>query len=228
MSLLPGKFVLFAQGRTGSTLLGDLLDQHPQVYFGHEILAQRVRSPRSTIERMRFRHARHVVGFHVKIYQLTDEQRISNVGGWIRNLSRCGWQVISLRRENLLRHVLSNITAIQAQRYDDRSGAPAPVRVHVDPENLLTWMRTRERVGRDESAALKGVPHLALGYETDLQDSASWQATARAAFEYLDLEPVEVNSTLSRLNVGRLEDLIENYAEVAEAVTAAGYARYLR
>ena len=44
--LMPAKFILFAQGRTGSTLLGDLLRSHADVYFGDEILSTEVTSPR--------------------------------------------------------------------------------------------------------------------------------------------------------------------------------------
>ncbi|MBV9873069.1 MAG: hypothetical protein JO214_20840 [Frankiaceae bacterium] len=228
MSLLPGKFLLFAQGRTGSTLLGDLLDQHPAIHFGHEILAEPVRSPRSTIERLRFRHARHVVGFHVKIYQLTDQQGIANVRGWLRNLSRCGWQVISLRRENVLRHVLSNITAIERDSYHDRSGAGADRgAVMVDIPDLLHWMNRRIELAADEAAALADVPHHPLTYEHDLQEAAAWPATMAGVFEYLDLEPLEVSSALRRTNPGPLPRLITNYGEVAAAVTSAGYARYL-
>jgi hypothetical protein len=227
VTLLPGKFVVFAQGRTGSTLLGDLLGQHPEVYFGHEVLQQRVPSPRVVIERMRFRHARHVVGFHVKIYQLTDTQRIANPHAWLRNLNRCGWSVVALRRENVLRHVLSNMTAIAGDRYDDRSGAPSRVTPTVDVDDLLTWMRRRVELGRDEAAVLDGIPHLSLTYEDDLQDASSWPATTERVFSFLDLPPAPVTSTLSRLNSGALADLIANHAEIKAALTGTEFARYL-
>jgi len=224
---MPQKFLLFAQGRTGSTLLGDLLGGHPDVFFGHEIFQQRVRSPQLQVAWLRGRHARHVVGFHVKIYQLTDTQGVADPGAWLRRMSSRGWRVVTLRRENLLRHVLSNMTAQAGNRYDDRSGAPAPVRLHVDADHLLHWMGKREQVGIDEERALEGVPHLALTYETDLQDPLTWPVTTARVFTDLGLSPAPVTSTLSRLNAGSLADLIDNVDEIKSALTATRFAHFL-
>jgi hypothetical protein len=227
MPILPGKFVLFAQGRTGSTLLGDLLGDHPEVFFGHEIFQQPVRSTRWELAWLQGRHARHVVGFHVKIYQLTDVQGVADAGAWLRRLHRRGWQVIALRRENLLRHVLSNMTALAADRYSDRSGQPGPGKLHVDPDHLVHWMGVREQVGRAEERALEGIPHLALTYEHDLQDPGVWDTTSARAFEYLGLSAVPVSTNLRRQNVGGLPDLIENLAEVEGALHGTAYAKFL-
>jgi LPS sulfotransferase NodH len=224
---MRSKFVLFAQGRTGSTLLGDLLRSHPEVYFGDEALQSPVRSTRLAVERMRWRHARHAVGFHVKIYQLTDDQGISDPGGWLRGMHRSGWRVVYLRRENLVRHVLSNMTAQAVNRYEDRDGSGDDVRLHVDPAELLHWMKVRQRVGRDEATALAGVPHMALSYERDLQDESDWGATLQRVFGYLDLDPVPVTTNLHRQNPGALVDVIANYAEVKTALMGSEFARYL-
>lgn len=224
---MRAKFILFAQGRTGSTLLGDLLRSNSEVFFGDEILATRVASPRLRVEAMRWRHARHAAGFHVKIYQLTEEQGVSDVGAWLRGMHQSGWRMVALRRENLLRHVLSNMTAIATDSYHDRSGAGDAVKLHVEPDHLIHWMTRRQQVGVDEAAALAGVPHLALTYERDLQDSATWAATTSRLFAHLDLPAVDVATNLRRTNVGALSDLITNYAEIKSALTGTEFAQYL-
>jgi LPS sulfotransferase NodH len=226
---MRAKFVLFAQGRTGSTLLGDLLRSHPEVYFADEILAEPVRSTRYVAERMRWRHARHAVGFHVKIYQLSDVQGVTDAGSWLQGMHRHGWRLITLRRQNLLRQVLSNMTAQLTNRYEDRSGDGEFVRVrpHINPDELLHWMGLRAAAGRDEAAALDGVPHLALSYEQDLQDASTWESTMKRVFGHLDLAPVPVVTNLRRQNEGELPSLIANYDEVKRAVTETEYARYL-
>lgn len=226
---MRAKFVVFAQGRTGSTLLGDLLRSHPEIYFADELLASPVRSPRLAAARVRWRHARHAVGFHVKIYQLTDVQGITDAGGWLRGMHSHGWRVIALRRENLLRQVLSNMTAQLTNRYEDRSGESEFVRVrpHVDPDELLHWIGVRAAVGADETIALGDLPHLALTYEHDLQDPSAWSATSERVFEFLDLVPCQVSTNLRRQNDGELSGLIANYEEVSRAVSRTEYARYL-
>lgn len=226
---MRAKFILFAQGRTGSTLLGDLLRSHPTVYFGDEILHAKVGSPTWTAERLRWRHPRHAVGFHVKIYQLTQDQCVADPGAWLHRMQRRGWRVIALRRDNLLRHVLSNMTAQAANRYEERSDMVERVRVrpHVDPAELLHWMTVRRQVGADEAAALAGVEHLPLSYEHDLQDSTSWPATMQRVFGHLGLPPAEVATTMRKQNPGALASLIANYDEVAAAVSATEFAAYL-
>lgn len=224
---MRSKFVLFAQGRTGSTLLGDLLRSHPDVYFGEEALGSRVVSTRLVIERMRWRHARHAVGFHVKIYQLTDDQGIADPGAWLRGLHRHGWRVITLRRDNVLRHVLSNMTAHAANRYEDREGTGGNGAMHVEPSELIHWMNVRQQVGQDEAAALDGIPHLALSYEADLADAPCWPATMQRVFAHLDLDAVPVATNLHRQNPGALADVIANYGEVKSALTGTEFAHFL-
>lgn len=224
---MPPGFVLFAQGRSGSTLLGELLGCHPSVYFAGELLAAPVGSPRRRVDMVRWRHPRHVVGFHVKIYQLTDVQQVADPGAWLRAVHSRGWRVIALRRENLLRQVLSNMTALARERYHDRGATDDRQPLHVDPEDLLHWMRVRADAARQEEQALAGLPHVALGYESDLLDPAAWPATAARAFRHLGLEPVPVTSTLRRSNPGRLDELVENWPEVAASVAETEFARFL-
>jgi LPS sulfotransferase NodH len=226
---MRSKFVVFAQPRTGSTLLGELIASNPEVYFGDEPLATKVRSPNAAIRRLRWRHPRRAVGFHVTIEQLTDVQAIDDVGAWLRSVHARGWRVIALRRENLLRQVLSELSARFTNRYQDRSGEGEFVRVrpHVNPSDLLDALRLRTALSAAEAVALDGVPHLALSYEADLQDSERWAATTRRAFEFLDLEPVAATTSLRRLNPGPIETLVANYEDVRNAVAHTDYARFL-
>ena len=219
------KCVLFAQGRTGSTLFGELLDSHPQVRFAHEILRAKVPSTRLWVAGERRRFPDKVYGFHVKIYQLT-EQGVDDPGRWLRRMSDAGWTVLALRRRNLLRHVLSNMTINTTGVTHDRLGRERTKQV-VDPAELVEWIGKRDGVGRQEQRILADLPHEQFVYEDDLQDSSRWEATMSRAFRFLGLDPVPVETTLHRRNPGPLSDLIQNYDEVADAVTAAGYAEFL-
>src|SRR3954469_16063388 len=101
------RFLVFAQGRTGSTLLLDLLRSSPGVHCDEELLDRPVRSPHLWIAAHRAAQgAAAGYGFKVKIYQLTDAQGIADPGRWLGGMDRRGWSVIWLHRRNLLRHVL--------------------------------------------------------------------------------------------------------------------------
>jgi hypothetical protein len=222
-----GKFVLFAQGRTGSTLFGELLGSHPDVFFADEILRAKVLSPSLWVAGQRRRHRRRVFGFHVKIYQLSDVQGVDDAGRWLRQMDDRGWRVLTLRRRNLLRHVLSNMTIEATGQVHDRSGAAGHRQLHVDPDHVLHWMRIREQVGRDEDRALDGVAHESFVYEDDLADSAAWQGTADRAFQSLGVSSTPVAANLKRRNPMDLSDLISNYAELAAALKGTPYEAHL-
>jgi hypothetical protein len=221
------RYVLFAQGRTGSTLLGDLLASHPDVFFADEILRARVRSTRGWVEGQRRRRSAKIFGFHVKIYQLTDVQRVTDPGRWLRRMHERGWRVLALRRRNLLRHVLSNISIAATGTVHDRSGAEERVALTVDPDEVRYWIGIRAQVGRAEGLALEGVPHEPFIYEDDLLDDASWPETTRRAFTHLGVSPVPVATTLHRRNEGGLRTLVANYDELARSLSGTPYAQFL-
>jgi hypothetical protein len=223
----PRKYVLFAQGRTGSTLLGELLGSHPDVVFADEILRAKVQSTWLWTEGRRRRQPEKVFGFHVKIYQLTDVQGIADPASWLGTMHRRGWRVIALRRRNLVRHVLSNMAITATGTVHDRSGEGRRDPLRVDPAELVHWVRLREQVGRDEQAALRDVPHLSFIYEDDLTQPAVWEVTTRRAFAHLGVEPMPVSTSLHRRNEGSLAELIANYAEVASALHGTAYEHFL-
>src|SRR3954470_3648223 len=221
------KFVLFAQGRTGSTLFGELLASPPDVVFADEILQAKVRSTRLWVEGQQRSERAPVFGFHVKIYQLTDVQGVRDPGGWLRMMAGNGWTVLTLQRRNLLRHVLSNMTIEATRTVHDRSGHGPRATLHVDPDEVLHWIRVREQVGHDERTALAGVPHEPFTYEDDLQDAGAWQAAADRAYAGLGLSSAIVTTSLHKRNPQDLAELISNYDEVASALRGTPYEIFL-
>lgn len=221
-------FLVFAQGRTGSSLLVDLLNGSPDVHCDEEILARPVLLPGRWVAAKRSRRPEPVYGFKVKLYQLTIDQALEDPGGWLFAMHRDGWRVVHLRRRNLLRQVLSNVVASRNRRYRYRSepaGAPAPIR--VDPAEILHWMGVRERVGEAERGALARVPHERVCYEDDLVPSARHQATLDRLGAALRFEPGRATTTLRRINAGRLSDLVANHAELERALSGTRWEPHL-
>lgn len=102
-SQLPEKkFVIFGRGRSGSTLLVELLDSHPQIHCDNEILHDRVLFPRLYIDSCASRYQSQVYGFKFLSYQIKDVQRISQPKKFLLQLYQSGYKIIYLRRENLL------------------------------------------------------------------------------------------------------------------------------
>jgi LPS sulfotransferase NodH len=229
-SLLPEpdapKFVLFAQGRSGSTLFGELLGSHPEVRFDDEILRGTVANPLRYVTGMRRRpRARHgAYGFHVKVYQLSDAQGVVDQHAWLRECVDRGWKIFYLHRRNFIRQALSNATRqrMAVPHFREGDGLARP-QVDVDPDLLLRYVEYRDRTGQWERAALEGIPHTVFEYEADLAESSSWDATAARAFAYLGVQPRPVDTSLRRINSGPISELVVNYNEVTRAFAATPY-----
>lgn len=113
---LPGtKFVLFAQGRTGSDLLNSLINSHPAIYCDEEILNHKVLFPMTFVKGKYALSPRNVYGFKLKIYHVTDSQNIDNPKHFMSDLYQRGWKMIYLYRRNILRQVISGFVAQKKQ-----------------------------------------------------------------------------------------------------------------
>lgn len=221
------KFVLYAQGRSGSTLFGELLASHPEVVFADEILRGYVRHPSRYVEGLRRAPAarRHTFGFHVKVYQLSDVQHLAHPGEWLAARAEAGWRILHLRRANVLRQALSNMTRVHldAPHFRDGDGRRRPA-VQVDVDLLLRLVDNRVQVSEWEEATLAGVPHMKFEYESDLADESVWNATAARAYAYLDVDPRPVTTSLRKINAGDISALVSNYNDVVTAFSPTPHA----
>lgn len=223
------KFIIFGQGRTGSTLLVDLLNSSPSVYCDEELLFYKLHSPARYVEGKSLLSKAPVYGFKAKIYQLSDVQQ-ADPRLFIRRLHRTGWTIIHIERENLLRHSLSAVLAEQRQMYkatDDIDLRGRRSKEHIPIELLIGEMQQRERYRRQEAAVLQDIPHLHISYEADLADARRQQQSLNRIFEALGVPAVEVHTNLRRINSSVLRDDVSNYDELTQALGHNGYESYL-
>jgi LPS sulfotransferase NodH len=221
----PRPFLIYAQGRTGSTLLGNLLGSHPQVEYADEVLNGRVLRPHLHLQGLRKAYAPATYGVHVKPYHLTRSQGIEDRAGFLRRCADRGWLVVHLRRENVLRHVLSNVTrsATGAWHFHTDDGR-ASAQVVVDVESVLSYMRSRALLAQQEERDVEGLDVVRVSYERDLlPGEAGWDAVAAEVFGRLGLPAAHVTTSLRRINQGSLADIVANHHELAAAVSAAGW-----
>lgn len=219
--LPKARFVIFAQGRTGSTLLTSTLDTHPQITCKDEILGQPRAFPIRFVENAARASGAECFGFHVKIYQLTSWQRVEDVHGWLSSLQARGWKILYLRRENLLRHVVSNVFAEAAGAWHHRSGETIkrPERITLPLERLHHGIEGRRRNIAAERTALEGLDYLELVYERDLETPEAQAETFTRIQAYLGVETTPLSTSLKKAVARPLEDLVDNYGEVQSALT---------
>lgn len=223
-----GRFLIFGQSRSGSTLLVDLLNSHPRVRCEGEIYYHRTPAPR-LYRRARARHAgADVYGFKMHVHQLDYKLRTPDPARFVRELHEDGYRFLYLRRANSLRQVLSDQRRSQGGRTHYRGGSrPERRALRVDVAEVMAHLELRERYWREAEALLAPYPHHTVVYERDLADGRRHQATMDGVFAFLGLEPVRVETELVRINTRPIAELVENYEELRAAVAASPHAAML-
>lgn len=227
------RFIVFAHFRSGSGLLCDLLNLHPEIHCDYEILypflASRMK-PRFFplfLQGLVARTDAGAYGCNIKLDQL--ERVHPDPRRFMEERHREGWKIIYLRRVDILRAALSNFIASRHQRYSlPKEHAAAPVaKTHIECDELLNLLHWYQRIAEEEAEVLAALPHLALIYEQDLLAAPRHQATLDRVFDYLGLRGAPVESKSARTGSDRLADSIENYRAVVEFVGRTPYARFL-
>lgn len=223
------RFVLFARGRSGTTLLLSMLDAHPEIEADGEILRRRAWRPNALIEQRVGQTRAPVYGFKLLSYQLRSLQtHLPDRRAFLETLVEQGYRVLYLRRQNLLRHALSGLYAEHRRRWHQTdTDAPARPTIRVRREDLFRWLDGSARLRRFEHEVLDGLPHLSLTYEDDLEDPARHSETLRRVTGRLDLAPIAPDTALCKTTPRRLSDLATNPDEVHHWVAASPYARFL-
>ncbi len=230
------KFVIYTRGRTGSTVLTELLNCHPDIYCDVEIFnflysENTVRFPGLYIKSCSKRasvYKKPVYGFKVKIAQLRHEHKYEDYEKILTDLHSDGWKFIHLKRLNFLKHKLSNIYASKTNIYHlKKTDDKKPQKIKVDCKELLEGIKYSEIVEKTEEENLKNIPHLKLIYENDILDNSVHQETADKVFRFLGLNSCKVKTNLKRIVNEDLKESIINYDEIYSSLKDTKYSKYL-
>ena len=235
--LRKGNIVVFHIGRCGSTVLANLLNQHPNIYWDGEIYFRHTnidkdissnpglvftegeRILRSQMPRagMRF------YGIEVQLHQLIPFEII--LPKYLQLLKRYGFtHFVVLNRRNYLRKALSSLIALSTGRYDQSIHEKSTCnRVYVNMDNieikydkkpLFSFFDEWDHQYSILDGTLENHQNvLHLTYEDDIM--ADPYKGYRLFCEFLDLKPHDKVSVLdSRANPFTLQEMIINYDEV--------------
>lgn len=223
------RFVVFAQGRTGSTLLVTLLNSNPSIHCDGEILRKKRLFPGHLIAARSRLGGRDVYGFKLKIYQLW-AQKIYDARPFVHGLHEDGWKVIYLKRRNILRQVISRMVARHRQGglHWSEDGPVRLDRIHVDCGKVVRVIEQRKAYLVKEAEVLEGLPLLPLVYEDHLLHPETHQETVDDVFGFLGVPSVPVETNLIRITSDRLPDFIANYDELVQVIEQTEHADLLR
>lgn len=254
------KFVVLGSQRSGTVLLEDLLNSHPDAHCWGEVLLGMAGPtaagyPAVLRRRRTLRHAWQYVfsgsatnpaGVLAKAFATPD---VAAVGVRImynqlrarelRAVNRPDIDVVHVMRANTLRQFVSLNQMHSRQAELGPRTAHSTVRttfapVTLDADRALAFVRRREAEQRRFAALFARQTVLTLCYECDVLGrpqppcSATHDASSESLSDRLTaalhLAPRQLGSALQKTGSDELRDSVSNYAEVARAFEATGYA----
>ncbi len=231
------KFIIFAHYRSGSTLLADLLNCHPDIFCDGEIFIKfihldfkKVLFPALYLKSQAIKAKSNVYGCDFKLDQLIHicSRFFDSPEKFILKLYQSEWKIIYLQRRNILRQGLSICTANIRQHWHDVPEQPLErTKINISFEKLLQAINFSKKIAFKEIKLLQEIPHLKLVYEDDLLKSEQHQITLDRVFQYLDLPSTLVQTKLKRVSSDNLIDQIYNLDEIIKKIQQTEYAKFI-
>jgi LPS sulfotransferase NodH len=217
------RFVVFGLGRSGSTLLVDLLNADPAIRCDGEIFQHWRYFPERILRRKIRLLEADAYGFKLLAYQVTKVLGYREPRRFLDWLQASGFRFVTIRRENLFRHALSQVAA-RKSRFHLEGPTSERIKVSVDPAEIEAWMDRIRRNREEEQTMLAGREALHLVYEQDLiGEERQRQAVARIG-AFIGRDIVFANSRFRRIVSDDLSDSFENADELRRYMTERGFA----
>jgi hypothetical protein len=235
-----GNLVMFHTGRSGSSVIADLLGRHPAIHwdgelFSYHLSVWRARPRDRLIEAQRM--IKHRINFfNVPYYGfevLTSHLIAGNIekSRFMEALDTIGIDhYVLLTRRNILRKIVSNLVARQRGRWRLGSNETARLtQIHVDASRLkLATTRPLLDHLRDIQAdydalqtVLSSLHCLQLVYEDDIMNNP--HDAIRKLCDFLDVDYLELPVRHGRTTPQPLRQIIENPAEVEDTLSGTEF-----
>lgn len=226
------KVVIFGQGRSGSTLLENLIENTGEFRARGEIIRpfrKILNYPKKFIRGYSSQVFRENFIFHVKIYHLYYNGReLIPPLDFLQSLEKDGWKIIYLKRENTLRQCISNQIAMISKTWFFERKNLIRKKYHLDLNSLERQMDMRLCFLEKEKEVLESIEHIQLKYEVNLLRSEEHQPTIDKVFDFLGLKKSKTSTRYKKGGGMDLDHQISNYKELIELTKKRGWEHYLQ
>lgn len=224
------RFIVLSEGRAGSEALVTRLNSHPAILCDGEILyTKRLQPERLVLGRTRLAGIRgyRAYGFKVLTKHLLVTQRQARLADYLTRLEAKGWLIVHLRRRNRLHQAISGLRANVTQFHFEVGQAPTFEPLHVEPASLLEALQIFESAEAEAGEMLRGLEHLRLVYEDDMETDDAQQRTVLRITAGLGLEGVPTSTLQARVNPRSVRDMVDNYDTVVATLAGTPFATFL-
>lgn len=215
-------FAIVCMGRTGSTLLGGLLDSHPEIECRGELFGSQfgyVEHP--GISRKEFlEHHAYVTDLPIRGFKMPLDW-VFNHPGIFDDFKALGYKIIRLDRRNALEHLVS---IKLAQINTDWSSARhyTVQKTRVTPLELYNFIGARNAYNVVLDKFSEPLPNAHFPYEDLLKPNSQEQI-----LRFLGASGHALTTRTMRQRSGTLADSIENFSELSAELSRTPYAALL-
>jgi len=240
LSKRRGNIMMLHMGRTGSTVLADLLSQHYSIHWDGEVFIENKKYlsffNKDPIRFLKYKMSQFsslYYGFEVKGFVFQDLERNVRLAldDFLREIEKLKFKhYIFLVRKNYLRQYISvlQVRACGNLRTSNKQTKPNKIKINLNPvfnNNVkLTLVEYFNRLDQSflEISNLIGKRHvLKLVYEEDIQQDPLLAYGKICDFLHLDDENPTLN--FKRTNPFKIKDMVENYDELYSALINTQY-----
>jgi hypothetical protein len=213
-------FAIMSMGRTGSTLLVDLLGSHPQIECRGELINPMMGMfkdhpglpLREFLDGHAYQTTRPIRGFKMPV------NWILYYPGILEEFRRDAYRIVRLRRDDALEHFLSvKLAKRNANWGSDRSYDVE--RVTIPPWEWLNFVGMRHALEDAMDRFCAGLETLRVTYEEILQET-----THAAILEFLGADRRTLTTTTVRGRTRPTPEVVENYDALVRFFAASPYA----
>jgi LPS sulfotransferase NodH len=221
------KFVIMTNPRTGSEYVVRLLNQHPEVNCHGEIFAippgdgewndsvyKKEDRPLDYLEYRRMQSDKRIFGYKQISYWLNNTG-YHDIRDFIFDSLQRNYRFILMTRRNLLKEFTSFMIMMEHKYGHIQKDGQVKRQIRLNPRftymTLRKWQAFNEQC--EEVLSELGADYVKLVYEDDFKGD---KPVKNKVFEFLGVEPIQLDDPLRPTNPYQLNDLIINYDEVME------------
>lgn len=243
-------FAIISTQRSGSTYIRTSLDSHAEVCCAGEVFLPHYNKEHSFHEWLKYCDTSYLEGLigrtHL-VYRFLDSvyaAKHDGAQGFKFMYSQARWvpycypmvmkyfkdrnvRIIHVVRNNFLEMCISREMAKFTGVYHskDASEVTEHKMIHVSVPRVLRSISRMERERSAWCARLQSYESLEVSYEDFVRNN---EEVSRRMLGFLGVNPdVRLTSSLKKVIRAPIDDVVENYAELAEALRSNGYARFL-
>ena len=203
-------FIIAFVGRSGSSFLQGLIDDHPDAKCQGEIISQFQKDDPLSAVRKLLDQAIHsadvqVSGFKYGNANVTDGPKITDL------FREYGYSAVHLTRQNRLDQYISMKLAMQNNSWRSDAGAYEAVSFVADPEHIERYIGLFEEHDKLILEEISDLPKMRLTYEQLIEPGGH-----NAVLDFLGLHRRSLVSRFIKQRSGTQRDAILNYDEMRE------------